>query len=328
MSINSYAQNFEDVMLWRALGHIENGTYIDIGAQDPIVDSVSLAFYERGWSGVHIEPSPHYAQLLRQHRSGDRVIQAAVGGSSELILFYNIPNSGISTANIEIALKHKSSGFNIQEIIVPNITLKILFESLTPKNTEIHWLKIDVEGFEAQVISSWGSAKTRPWIVVIESTLPLTQIESNLSWEQMLLGYGYSQVYFDGLNRYYVSNLHHELKSAFKSPPNVFDNFTINGTASNTMHRLIDQRHRLEADALTANHKNQIKLMEVEITELRTSLKSLKKIFLSYVTETSTNSNTILTSKTPRLAAQEADKESAKNIVKKNQAQSNKKTNT
>jgi hypothetical protein len=42
--ITSYAQNFEDVMLWRALGHIENGFYIDIGAFDPSVDSVGKGF--------------------------------------------------------------------------------------------------------------------------------------------------------------------------------------------------------------------------------------------------------------------------------------------
>ena len=51
MPITSYAQNFEDVILWRALEHVERGFYIDIGAQDPVVDSVSLAFYERGLAG-------------------------------------------------------------------------------------------------------------------------------------------------------------------------------------------------------------------------------------------------------------------------------------
>jgi hypothetical protein len=32
MGIVSYAQNFEDVILWRALGAIERGVYIDVGA--------------------------------------------------------------------------------------------------------------------------------------------------------------------------------------------------------------------------------------------------------------------------------------------------------
>ena len=40
----SYAQNFEDVMLRRALNEIARGFYIDVGAQDPIVDSVSMGF--------------------------------------------------------------------------------------------------------------------------------------------------------------------------------------------------------------------------------------------------------------------------------------------
>ena len=53
----SYAQNFEDVILWRALKHVENGFYIDIGAQDPVIDSVSRGFYEKGWRGLHVEPT-------------------------------------------------------------------------------------------------------------------------------------------------------------------------------------------------------------------------------------------------------------------------------
>ena len=32
MTVISYAQNFEDVMLWRALQHVGTGYYVDIGA--------------------------------------------------------------------------------------------------------------------------------------------------------------------------------------------------------------------------------------------------------------------------------------------------------
>lgn len=49
MSFVSYAQNFEDVMLWRALKNVPDGFYIDIGAQDPVKCSVSLGFHLRGW---------------------------------------------------------------------------------------------------------------------------------------------------------------------------------------------------------------------------------------------------------------------------------------
>lgn len=83
----SYAQNFEDVMLWRALKHVERGLYIDLGAQDPVVDSVSLAFHERGWKGIHVEPTSHYAQLLRDQRRGDTVIEAAISNVGDMITF-------------------------------------------------------------------------------------------------------------------------------------------------------------------------------------------------------------------------------------------------
>lgn len=262
MSIISYAQNFEDVMLWRALGHIERGFYIDIGAQDPTVDSVSLAFHENNWRGIHVEPTPHYADLLRQQRPGDTVIQAAVGNGSALTKFFEIPNTGISTADASIAAQHRERGFDVHEIIVTLIPLSSIFDTCTE---EIHWLKVDVEGFEKQLLSSWGDSTARPWIVVIESTLPLTQIESHDNWESIILGYGYSLAYFDGLNRFYVSHAHPELKAAFATPPNVFDGFTLNGTASAPFHRLIEERFQEKiSGAVALAEKNHQAKQELE----------------------------------------------------------------
>ena len=67
MTFISYAQNYEDVMLWRALQHVENGFYVDVGANDPTVDSVTKAFYDRGWRGLNIEPVQLYYKKPLQH---------------------------------------------------------------------------------------------------------------------------------------------------------------------------------------------------------------------------------------------------------------------
>ena len=91
----SYAQNFEDVMLWRALGLVQRGFYIDIGAQHPRVDSVSRAFYERGWRGVHVEPSEEYAKLLREDRPDDDVLQMAIAERDGVVEFFEIPQTGL-----------------------------------------------------------------------------------------------------------------------------------------------------------------------------------------------------------------------------------------
>lgn len=88
MGIVSYAQNFEDVMIWRSLRHITSGFYIDVGAQDPLVDSVSRAFHDQGWRGIHVEPVSKYAALLRRHRPGDEVIEAVVGEAQGLVPFF------------------------------------------------------------------------------------------------------------------------------------------------------------------------------------------------------------------------------------------------
>ena len=248
--LNSYAQNFEDVMLWRALKHIESGFYIDLGAQDPVVDSVSQVFHERGWKGIHVEPTPHYAQMLRAQRPGDTVIEAAVGNAQGVITFFEIPSTGISTGDPKIAQDHRERGFQIREITVPCIQLASIFKTCGKR--DIHWMKIDVEGFELSALTSWGKSQARPWIVVVESTVPMTQIEAHQTWESLLLRRGYAPVYFDGLNRYYVSKEKAELKESFHAPPNVFDSFSVNGTASNSLHYHLNTSHSAKLAEVSA----------------------------------------------------------------------------
>ena len=90
-------------------------------------------------------------------------------------------------------------------------------------------MKLDVEGMEREVIESWSPASVRPWIVVVESTEPNLPVPNHQAWEPQLLARGYKFVYFDGLNRFYLSTDHPELKAVFGPGPNVFDNF-VRGT--------------------------------------------------------------------------------------------------
>ena len=98
----SYAQNFEDIMLWRALRHVGQGFYVDVGAQDPILDSVSMGFYEQGWRGVHIEPVAAYADLLRSQRPDETVVEAALGAAHGTLKLFEMPGTGLSSADPEI----------------------------------------------------------------------------------------------------------------------------------------------------------------------------------------------------------------------------------
>ena len=225
MPLTSYAQNFEDVILWRALKHVERGFYIDVGAQDPLICSVSMAFYEHGWRGVHVEPSPEYAAKLRQARPGEDVLDIAVGKEDGEIEFFEIAGTGLSTGDREIAQRHASQGFAVTRTSVTCRSFAAVLDAYGDR--DIHWLKIDVEGMEEAVINGWSSSAIRPWIVLVESTAPLSTELKHHSWDEKLRNLGYEFVYFDGLNQFYVSTIHPELAACFESAPNLFDEFQL-----------------------------------------------------------------------------------------------------
>ena len=243
----SYAQNFEDVMLMRAFADVGSGIYIDIGAQDPTIDSVSRVFHERGWRGLHVEPCSHYAAQLRRERPGDTVIEAAITERPGIIEFFEIPGTGISTIDEAIAQGHSDRGHEIVRRQVPAMPLSAVLARFA--NETVHWLKIDVEGAERAALASWGDANVRPLVVVVESTVPMTQILSHTEWEPLLLVRGYEFVYFDGLNRFYVSSAARALRTSLTTPPNLFDDFELNGTANAPFHRgLLRQNAIREAE--------------------------------------------------------------------------------
>ncbi len=224
MTFISYAQNLEDVLLWRALQAIEGGFYIDVGANDPVEDSVTKAFYDRGWHGINIEPLPAHQQRLCAERPRDINLALAAGaGSGELTLFDVPAVRGWASPNETVAAHHRSSGYEVTAMTVPVQPLVEICARHAPD--EIHFLKVDVEGFEADVIRGMDFRRWRPWIVVVEATLPNSQISNHDLWEGMVTESGYRFVYFDGLNRYYVADEHQELVQAFATPPNVFDEF-------------------------------------------------------------------------------------------------------
>ncbi len=218
----SYAQNYEDVILWRALRVVAAGTYIDVGAHDPVVDSVSLAFYLAGWRGTHVEPTPLYAQRIREARPDEIVVEAAVSASPGPMRFFEL--SGLSTGRRDIAEHHARAGHLAREILVPTVRLGELLK-LAPG--DIHWLKIDVEGMEADVLRSWDDVEVRPWVLVIEATYPNSQEPTQHLWIDEVLKRGYEQVFFDGLSCYFLHKDKRELAPHFAAPANVFDAYTI-----------------------------------------------------------------------------------------------------
>jgi len=223
----SYAQNFEDVMLWRALKHVNSGFYIDVGAAWPVEHSVTKAFYDSGWSGINVEPNPEFHALLQQERPRDRNLRLALAaeeGNAEFTIF---ESTGLSTLDPAVAGLHLDTGRPHHMESVVTSTLAQLWRKHVPPEQEVHFLKIDVEGLESAVLRGNHWRKNRPWVVVVEATVPLSQLESYYDWEPLLLEANYRMAYADGLNRFYVAEEHSYLLAAFQYPPNFFDHFKL-----------------------------------------------------------------------------------------------------
>lgn len=224
MTFVSYAQNFEDVMLWRALRDVEAGYYVDVGAQDPKTHSVTRAFYDRGWRGINIEPVKEWFDQLESQRPDDTNLRIAVASEPGRHIFYEVPGTGLSTFDRETAERHqRERGFVFVETSIEVRTLTEVIQQVGL--TDIHFLKVDVEGAERSVLEGLDLELIRPWIIVVEATMPLTETDNSSDWDGILLRSRYQFVHFDGLNRFYVAVERGALVAQFDRPQNVFDDF-------------------------------------------------------------------------------------------------------
>ena len=219
----SFAQNFEDVILWRALRQVRQGFYVDCGAYHPEKHSVTKAFYDRGWRGINVEPVPSLMREFVADRPADININIALSDDAKGAAFYEILDTGLSTFSPQIARQHIDAGFVGRRIDVATAPLSKVLETYAPG--EIHFLKIDVEGAERLVIDGLNLHLHRPWIILVEATHPLSDQPNHLGWEPSLLSQNYDFVYFDGLNRFYLAQEHSDLRDKLAIPPNTFDNF-------------------------------------------------------------------------------------------------------
>lgn len=220
----SYSQNFEDIMLYRALQNSDERFYIDIGAWDPDKDSVTKLFYERGWSGINIEPSRTYFRKIERKRPRDINLNVAVGGSPGELDFVEIPGSGLSSLKEDALIRAKKFGFEVKKYRVSVKTLMSIVADHCAK-AGVAFLKIDVEGLEKEIIESVDWTSFRPLIVVVEAIHPDTGAPTWESWEKTLLESRYKSVWFDGLNKFYLREESSSLAKHFACPPSLVDGF-------------------------------------------------------------------------------------------------------
>jgi FkbM family methyltransferase len=206
----SYTQNLEDYHLSLAFPGRQTGTYIDVGAGHPVADNVSFWFYERGWQGIVVEPQPDLAALYRYLRPRDLVVRALVGRECGEMDFHVVERlHGFSTMVEKHAKQAQAFGAGYRTVRMPVMTLAELCRRHSV--VEVDFLKVDVEGAEADVLLGGDWQRVRPKIVVAEAVAPGSGEPAWSEWEPFLLAQGYRLALFDTLNRFYVAQEHPEL---------------------------------------------------------------------------------------------------------------------
>lgn len=250
----SYAQYGEDIILATLLEYVNRGFYVDVGANYETNDSVTKYFYKNGWTGINIEPVLRLYRDLEQKRTRDINLNIGVSASGNPLTFNEHKVHGHSTF-----LDVSSSGGKKQDSYVSyrvqTRRLDDIFEQYVAQ--DIHFLKIDVEGFEEEVVTSNDWTRFRPHVVCIEAN------HVRHDWRPLLMGANYQLFIQDGLNEYYVAQEHwakatsNYAERAVKNRALFMNRFTDN---------LIKQNARLRQTI--DNEHQSIKALEARLTEL------------------------------------------------------------
>ena len=213
----SYAQNMEDIHLARLFGD-EPGFYIDVGGGHVVADNVSFYFYEKGWRGIVVEPQAALAAAYRTVRPRDVIIEALAGRAAGKMEFHQADQyHGLSTTVAANAAQALANGVAATVHRLPVTTLAALCAAHAP--ARIDFLKVDVEGAEADVLAGNDWHLYRPRVVVIEAVTPWTMQDASASFEPILIGAGYRFAFFDNLNRFYVAAECADLAARFPASP-------------------------------------------------------------------------------------------------------------
>jgi FkbM family methyltransferase len=216
MSIVSYAQNSEDVLLHRVFGGQETGFYVDVGAYHPVIGSVTKMFYDRGWSGINVEPGSVFQELAAERPRDVNLQMAVMDHAGEIGFIENDADRGTSY----VTTGEDGGGAGR---MVPCDTLEAIVRTHS-RGRPVDFVKLDAEGSEEAIVRSTDWRRLRPRVLVVEATLPWSIALINETWEPTLLEQGYIRAYFDGINCFYIPVEEQAvLLRHFQVPVNVLD---------------------------------------------------------------------------------------------------------
>ncbi len=179
----SYSQCGEDIFISEFFKNkIVKGTYLDIGAFNPIKFNNTYLLYKNGWEGTNIDLNQTSIDLFNILRPNDKNICAAVSDKIEKVEVYieNLfsPLNTISEERFKLLNKNKSkkNTYYVETKTINNL-IKDKFD----------FLNIDIEGLDMRVIKSINLKFYNPKLICIE----ILNSKNETVLNNYLIKYGY-----------------------------------------------------------------------------------------------------------------------------------------
>ncbi|HEY0660220.1 MAG TPA: FkbM family methyltransferase [Lysobacter sp.] len=166
----AFAHWGEDQVAAHYLKDVERGFYVDIGCYHPSLYSNTKLLFDRGWSGINVDPNPFMIQEFEKERPNDANLNLAIGaekGSTSFMLFHDWASSNTISEefadeiakqhNIEIARRIETEVFPLRAILDQHAN-----------GRQIDFMNIDIESVDIEALESNDWERHRPSLIAIE----------------------------------------------------------------------------------------------------------------------------------------------------------------
>jgi FkbM family methyltransferase len=210
----SYAQQGEDLVVKSLCDHhgVILRTYLDIGANDPILGNNTYLFYLDGARGVLVEPNPLHCGRLRSVRPRDTILEAGIGPREETLAdYYMIGDADhdggdcntFSKADADRFVAESKGRWRILEVRkMPLVSVNRVMEESFGGAPD--FLSTDTEGLDLDIVRSLDFDRFRPAIICAEVLAEAGRIESRIP--ELMTSRGYSMRGSTGVNAIFVDD--------------------------------------------------------------------------------------------------------------------------
>lgn len=195
-------------------GQRDDGTFVEVGANDGISCSNTWGLSERGWRGYMVEPIPSFARECRKNHEGHPAVsvhETAIGNREDMEIKFNIAGM-LTTANANLKAEYKTIDWS-QDLVTEETKIVVsqsLDTFLMENGVKVGFdlLVVDVEGFEKEVFSGFSLQTWFPKMLIVELADTHPNLNSTRTSDAKLgleiAQSGYLTVYKDWINTVFV----------------------------------------------------------------------------------------------------------------------------